>query len=115
MLPRIIIPLALLALLTGAIVFFTRSNTADPAPFPPLLPANPSTAEHSEEQAPGPAIGPDATPEAPADIAPTAIPEEAREASPEDSDESMPRPLRPEDVLEFEEGPDGSLRPRGPI
>jgi hypothetical protein len=96
---RVVIPIGVFSVLAGGVAFFTRSTAVDPGHPPAFNPAAPPS-------------GKDAPASAKQPLDQNAIPEETSDGEPVDPE---PRPLRPEDVLEFEVGPDGGLRPRGPV
>jgi hypothetical protein len=96
MLPRMLIILGLLAALAVGIKLFTGAAAPQAAP---ALSAGPAASDHAA--APHGATG--------GSVAEPAIP--ANSAQPEPTEPLEP-PLKPEDVLEFDVAPDGSLRPR---
>lgn len=99
MLSRLAAVAVSLAVLAGGIRLFRTDPPSSPDAALPIESASPAP------EAPTPERGKRFEGEAAAPAKPVA---------PEPEEPETP-PLRPEDVLEFREGPDGSLRPIGPV
>jgi hypothetical protein len=99
---HLIIIVAIATAVAGGLGVFTKTGRSTPQQTP-------------AKAAEAPEAGNAAVPESPPLPLPEGAVGEPAELPADEQDDASPRPLRPEDVLEFEQLPDGSQRPRGPI